>query len=437
MNWIGDFAEDFATVTILFTTHDANGAPVAPLSAFEAADVSIYKNGSATQKATANGLTMTSPFDSIVGLHALVIDTSNDTGDVGFWTTSSHYTVVLAPDTETVNGQTVVKVIGTFGIALAGAGSAPSAATVADAVWDEARAGHVGAGSFGEGVVVNSIAAAAITATSIASDAITDVKVASDVTIASVTGAVGSVTGNVGGNVTGSVGSVASGGIASTSFAAGAIDAAAVAADAGTEIGTAVWASTTRLLTAGTNIALAKGVGVTGFNDLSAAEVNAEADAALADVGVTTTITGRIDVATSTRLATAGYTAPDNSTITAIAGFVDTEVAATLAAVDTEVAAIKAKTDNLPAAPAAAGDIPTAIQNADALLDRNMATGADSGSPTVRTVRQALRLQRNKWAVSAGTLTVYKEDDSTTSWTSAVSTEPSADPIRTIDPAGP
>ena len=37
-----------------------------------------------------------------------------------------------------------------------------------------------------------------------------------------------------------------------------------------------VWASATRLLTAGTNIVLAKGVGVTGFNDLSAAQVNAE-----------------------------------------------------------------------------------------------------------------------------------------------------------------
>lgn len=42
---------------------------------------------------------------------------------------------------------------------------------------------------------VNGLAASVITATSIAADAITDAKVASDVTIASVTGAVGSVTG--------------------------------------------------------------------------------------------------------------------------------------------------------------------------------------------------------------------------------------------------
>lgn len=59
------------------------------------------------------------------------------------------------------------------------------------------------------GVLVAAIAANAITAAAIAADAITDAKVAADVTIASVTGAVGSVTGNVGGNVTGSVGSLA------------------------------------------------------------------------------------------------------------------------------------------------------------------------------------------------------------------------------------
>lgn len=44
-----------------------------------------------------------------------------------------------------------------------------------------------------------------------------------------------------------------------------------------------VWAVATRVLTAGTNIALAKGTGVTGFNDLSAAQVNAEVDTALGD----------------------------------------------------------------------------------------------------------------------------------------------------------
>lgn len=119
MNWLGDYPEDFTTVAIYFTTHDGSGAAVAPLTGFEAADVIIYKNGSATQKTTTNGLTMTSPFDSIVGLHCLVIDTSNNTGDTGFWVGGAVYTVVLSPDTETVNGQTVVKVVGSFSLSLA------------------------------------------------------------------------------------------------------------------------------------------------------------------------------------------------------------------------------------------------------------------------------------------------------------------------------
>lgn len=47
-----------------------------------------------------------------------------------------------------------------------------------------------------------------------------------------------------------------------------------------------VWSVATRVLTAGTNIVLAKGTGVTGFNDLSAAQVNTEVDTALTDIGL-------------------------------------------------------------------------------------------------------------------------------------------------------
>lgn len=115
MNYLGDFVED-ATVNIYFTTHDADtGAPIAPSSAFEDADVKIYKNGSASEKLTVNGLTMTSPFDTITGLHLLAIDTSNDTGDAGFWVAGGEYSVILSPD-ETVDGSAVVKVIASFSI---------------------------------------------------------------------------------------------------------------------------------------------------------------------------------------------------------------------------------------------------------------------------------------------------------------------------------
>lgn len=153
MTWLGEFPEDFATVTCMFTTHDGNGAPLAPLTAFENADVRIYKNGSATEKTSQNGVTMTSPFDSITGLHCLVIDTSNDTGDSGFWTTDGGglYTLVLSPDTETVNGQTVAKVIGQFRIKLT-ADTAPTAAVNAAAVWDLDATAHQTQGTFGQAI---------------------------------------------------------------------------------------------------------------------------------------------------------------------------------------------------------------------------------------------------------------------------------------------
>lgn len=105
---------------------------------------------------------------------------------------------------------------------------------------------------------------------------------------------------------------------------------------------------------------------------------------------------------------------------------------------DTEIAAIKAKTDNLPSDPADESALealidalPTAIENADALLKRDMSavTGESARSPL-----NALRAIRNKVAIAAGTMTVYKEDDSTSAWSAAVTTG-SSDPLSSIDPS--
>lgn len=90
--------------------------------------------------------------------------------------------------------------------------------------------------------------------------------------VGSVAGAVGSVTGNVGGNVTGSVGSIlsvtfpANFGVLSITAVTGLVDITQTAADK-------AWGTAARVLTAGTNIALAKGVGLTGLNDIAAADV--------------------------------------------------------------------------------------------------------------------------------------------------------------------
>jgi len=112
--YLGDFSED-STITVPFSTHDKEGGVIAPSSPFEVEDIVVYKDANVLQKTTTNGMVMTSPFDSVVGYHVLTIDTSDDTGDAGFWVTGSDYTVLLKPD-ETVDGKTVTQVIAQFSI---------------------------------------------------------------------------------------------------------------------------------------------------------------------------------------------------------------------------------------------------------------------------------------------------------------------------------
>lgn len=107
-----------STIRLKFTTTDSNGSPVAPSSAFVAADFRIYKDGSATEKTTTNGITVTSPFDSVTGRHLIEIDTSNATGDTGFWASGSAYFVELNT-AKTVNSQTVSGLeVGSFSLEL-------------------------------------------------------------------------------------------------------------------------------------------------------------------------------------------------------------------------------------------------------------------------------------------------------------------------------
>jgi len=76
--------------------------------------------------------------------------------------------------------------------------------------------------------------------------------------------------------------------------------------------------------------------------------------------------------------------------------------------------------------------LPTAATNASTLLSTVIGTSG-VGTLDERTVRSALRLQRNRWAINAGVLTVYKEDDGTVAWTAAVS-ESGGNPVNQVDP---
>jgi hypothetical protein len=131
----------------------------------------------------------------------------------------------------------------------------------------------------------------------------------------------------------------------------------------GLSVNVTSWAGTA---TATTNVALkntlAKTTDITGFNDLSAAQVNAEADTALVDVGLTTTVTGRIDAAVSTRSTPAQVqaelvtynAAKPGAAMTLTSAYDAAKTAATQTSVntidgrlDTEIPAIKAVTDKL------------------------------------------------------------------------------------------
>ena len=197
-----------------------------------------------------------------------------------------------------------------------------------------------------------------------------------------------------------------------------AITAASIAADAGTEIGTAVWASTTRVLTAGTNIALAKGTGVTGFNDLDAAGVRGAVGLAAANLDTQigtlatganlATVAGYLDTEIAAILADTNELQTDwanggrldnildarasQTSVDAVAGYIDTEVSAIKAVTDKidttlEIAAgspgdYRFSADALLNAPAGSGGggAPTAAQIADAVWDEILSGHAVAGS---------------------------------------------------------
>ena len=68
---------------------------------------------------------------------------------------------------------------------------------------------------------------------------------------------------------------------------------------------------------------------------------------------------------------------------------------------------------------------------ADAILKRDWTQVTGEAS---RSVLNALRFLRNKWTAIGATLTVMKEDDSTTAWTAAITKDAASDPITGSDP---
>lgn len=227
------------------------------------------------------------------------------------------------------------------------------------------------------------------------------------------------------------------------SIAANALTAAAINADAITAA--KLHADVTTELQAGlaTAAALATVDGIVDDILLDTAEIGT-AGAGLTNINLpnqTMDIVGNItgNLSGSVGSVTGGATASAVSTLQTSVDDLPTnaELATALGTADdatlAQVALVKAKTDLIPASPAAVGDIPTAAQNADALLARDIGSGSGAGTLNERTVRAALRFNRNKFTIAGGVLTVYKEDDATIAFTAAITTT-AGDPVSASDP---
>lgn len=160
MQYLGDFAED-ATVVFDFNVFDANGEPVALTGTLTEA-VEIYKSGSSTPHTAKYTPAV---LNSLTGVYRVTVDMSAH----AFFVAGVNYAAVLTGAGITADGVAVTNtVLRTWSCAnrtakvVDGSLTADSFATgvlateadVADAVWDEARADHTDADSFGEGVNV-------------------------------------------------------------------------------------------------------------------------------------------------------------------------------------------------------------------------------------------------------------------------------------------
>jgi hypothetical protein len=119
MEYLGDFdaSGNNTQVYCYFTTSAQTGAPIGPSSDFEVGDVRVYKDGNSAERNNTSGYAVYTNFDSVTGLHLLTLDLTSN-AIAGFYANGHTYTIVLAPDTETVDGLAVVSILGQFTIGM-------------------------------------------------------------------------------------------------------------------------------------------------------------------------------------------------------------------------------------------------------------------------------------------------------------------------------
>jgi hypothetical protein len=473
------FAGD--VLPIFFSTYDGGTGASITLTGLAVTDVEIYKDGSVTQRASDAGYTLLDTdgidFDGITGIHGFSIDTGDNT-DASFYTVGAWFTVVVSAvtiDAQTVNfiaaqfrimaaesvagkpkvdTDTFGGTAGTFASGRAEvnlshiAGSAVSASTAQLGVNVVNFGGS--AGTFASGVP-------AVNATQISGDstAADNLETAFDDTAGSVPwtgiidqGTAQSATGTtlvlraaaafandelIGATILITGGSTGVGQTRVITDYVLASDTATVDTWTTTPSGTITYkivntASLPTGLPTPVNMTQILGTAVAtpataGLLDVNVKQISTDATAAdncelmfdgtgyaggTAKLGVDViSISGDTTSADNLELATDGtgfgFTNCTMPTVTALTG-------------KTGFSLDSAEHTNI----------------ADALLKRDMS--AVSGE-AARSPLNALRFIRNKWSISGTTLTVTKEDDSTSAWTGTITATAGADPITANDPA--
>lgn len=106
MSYLGDYAEDYATLNVKFPTTSVAGVPTVLTNGV----IKVYK-GSATGTESTAGITLAADFDGVVGLNNVLIDLSAD----AFYATGQDYAIIIT--TGTVDSVSVVgAVVGLFSI---------------------------------------------------------------------------------------------------------------------------------------------------------------------------------------------------------------------------------------------------------------------------------------------------------------------------------
>jgi hypothetical protein len=426
MAYIGDFALE-STFDTKFTTVTTTGAPTTLAGT---PVISAYVGNDVVQLTA--GITLSVDFDGVTGLHNVRVVATSGNG----YATASNYQLVIT--TGTVGGTSVVGyVVAEFSIE-ARSSLRP---TTAGRTLDVSTGGEAGVDWANVGSPTTALN---LSATNIDVDQV----------VASVSGAAGSVTGAVG-SVTGAVGSVTGltasdvGAIktktdflpSATAGAAGGVFIAG--ANAATSVTTALTANITGNLSGSVGSvtgAVGSVTGAVGSVTGAVGSVTGAVGSVTANVNAVLTNGAHGGAAATAQFGGAGgITSNLTGNVTGSVGSVTGAVGSVTGAAGSVTGAVGSVTAGVTVASGgiisgahAAAELNTI---ADSVLDRNMATGTDSGtdSTAVRTPRQALRVARNKATIAAGVLSVKKEDDITTSFTAAVATT-AGNPISEVDP---